>query len=1203
MLSMTEKLLEGLEGINHSHVGTIEDNMMLREDIVEILKDMKDYLNDEGDALFAMSNMYLSSYMGHLQDIPKDIYGAITVEFLSKGFALDIRNEMLERIGSLPQGIDEGKGYLKDIASIKNSEWTEETLGKFKEGLTDLAYGLRLLNSRDGKEEIWGKVESFCISRAQDRLESLPENVKEAIAENADKSGMEGIFFYAKDQEGNADKENIVANAGLFVCDNGALTDNFGISMEGRFTDYTKDFSSERLGIHIDELNAINGEKSELCIKDNDKQSIMGAFEKYHGARVDLRPSEITYTENENRALELYGKATQAVYGIELVDASLIEKAINDFESKGEEKKENDIDNRSPGPVNVEAGATGGFHAGLASNERVIQGGKTSFGEKSGTAEEFTKHSVKWDKTGDGRLDSIIGTRNQYIDKGGISAHYRTNPVYCYKSMTAAFYAYKNNIPINGMEVKLSDCYTLFMSFCNSDIVSVGVYKLIDWIGDKVRSSDKADVGTDVSERHKITAGELRSVAADISERADQIDKSKAVDRLQAVIERVGRSDDPSFRDGRGENGLYKNAEVSAGIKKIISLYGAQDGPGVVRDSIKGAVINLMSDLAVPGSKVDREKISELDSGLKELRGYKVDGEYVKINLKGISEEIRSDIDKEEEKRDTVQGENTEPLDGQDVDEEIDRKDEETENEAEPGSSTYEMDPEKKDEDIEQNIDSETNPDKDSGESRHDWENEEQGGESMESKEFEPGDEDTDVGDTSLMESEEYGATEPGMDNEGGSVTDEDDPEDMEATEDEQSYDEEYAFRDDEDAGTGSGYSTLADALAGAGFLNKESRNDTLETVIAAVGNDSNSGHPDKYENKDEANGEDANGNVSDNVSEDGITGNSTDAQVIVESPNESVEDGSEKDEKQENEDIDIYGIHDAIEGYINNDLDISSFLNSEISVNGQDMTIMETLTDPAILDTAVEIIAGALADKVIEHNETINEDEELCSRFSELVSGIYGTDELAGFINDCGFLVLVEDKIDAECDKMDPSSSVADAVYDAFDKMTDSLFVADYTLADQIIDTMIDFFSFTQELISSCIGIVEDAITGLVDGVDDTGHDLTTNDHVAIDTETQVENDLERNMQVDAGPTDVFAGDVFGQQSEMADSPDITQMDNMYTVPDTSGLQESAFVDIGMGYDAGTDLSWCQDPAVDTEQPDIVNENGYDSIDSESFD
>ena len=275
MLSMTEKLLEGLEDINHSHVGTIEDNMMLREDIVEILKDMKDYLNDGGDALFAMSNMYLSSYMGHLQDIPKDIYGAITVEFLSKGFALDIRNEMLERIGSLPQGIDEGKGYLKDIASIKNSEWTEEILGKFKEGLTDLAYGLRLLNSQDGKEEIWEKVESFCIRRAQDRLESLPENVKEVIAENADKSGMEGIFFYAKDQEGNADKENIVANAGLFICDNGALTDNFGISMEGRFTDYTKDSSSEKLGIHIDELNAINGEKSELCIKDNDKQSIM----------------------------------------------------------------------------------------------------------------------------------------------------------------------------------------------------------------------------------------------------------------------------------------------------------------------------------------------------------------------------------------------------------------------------------------------------------------------------------------------------------------------------------------------------------------------------------------------------------------------------------------------------------------------------------------------------------------------------------------------------------------------------------------------------------------------------------------------------------------------------------------------------------------------------------------------------------------
>ena len=167
----------------------------------------------------------------------------------------------------------------------------------------------------------------------------------------------------------------------------------------------------------------------------------------------------------------------------------------------------------------------------------------------------------------------------------------------------------------------------------------------------------------------------------------------------------------------------------------------------------------------------------------------------------------------------------------------------------------------------------------------------------------------------------------------------------------------------------------------------------------------------------------------------------------------------------------DIDGISDAIVSYAEEpDFGFSDFLNSPITVNGEEMTVGEAYENVAISN---EDLAEALTDAISSDASNILESNELMDAYSDLLSNLSDM---------CGSSFT-----EALCDLMDPFASVNDTVESAFNSIAEDLATPDYVL-----DSMPDFdiLDLTQMEFDIMDSIDSDNI--IADGVDAAMQDIS---------------------------------------------------------------------------------------------------------------
>ena len=129
--------------------------------------------------------------------------------------------------------------------------------------------------------------------------------------------------------------------------------------------------------------------------------------------------------------------------------------------------------------------------------------------------------------------------------------------------------------------------------------------------------------------------------------------------------------------------------------------------------------------------------------------------------------------------------------------------------------------------------------------------------------------------------------------------------------------------------------------------------------------------------------------------------------------------------------DNEVDGIAEAVAAYAEEpDVGFSDFLDMPITVNGDEMSIEEAYNNEAISN---EDIADAIVDSISSNAEDIMGNDDIMEAYSDMLNDVSDM---------CGNSFM-----ETVCDKMDPFSSVDDAVDGAFNSISDDMAVPDYVL------------------------------------------------------------------------------------------------------------------------------------------------------------
>lgn len=250
-------------------------------------------------------------------------------------------------------------------------------------------------------------------------------------------------------------------------------------------------------------------------------------------------------------------------------------------------------------------------------------------------------------------------------------------------------------------------------------------------------------------------------------------------------------------------------------------------------------------------------------------------------------------------------------------------------------------------------------------------------------------------------------------------------------------------------------------------------------------------------------------------------------------------------------------GISDAITAYTEEpDFGFSDFLDTPLTINGNEMTLGEAYENDAISN---ENLAGALADAISNDASNILESDELMETYSDLLSDLSDM---------CG-----NSFAETFCDAMDPFASVDETVDLAFNSIAEDMAVPDFTL-----DTMPDFdvmdlaemeFDIMDNIDSE--GIIGDGVDSAMQNDFDTGLDNGLDDGLndALDLDTS---DLTSGTGFDASPD--LSQDSQQNAADMQ-TPDTSYMDNQndFSTPDDMSSIPGSVPDTGLT-EAGADMS-----------------------------
>lgn len=250
-------------------------------------------------------------------------------------------------------------------------------------------------------------------------------------------------------------------------------------------------------------------------------------------------------------------------------------------------------------------------------------------------------------------------------------------------------------------------------------------------------------------------------------------------------------------------------------------------------------------------------------------------------------------------------------------------------------------------------------------------------------------------------------------------------------------------------------------------------------------------------------------------------------------------------------------GISNAITAYTEEpDFGFSDFLDTPLTINGDEMTLGEAYENDAISN---ENLAGALADAISNDASNILESDELMETYSDLLSDLSDM---------CG-----NSFAETFCDAMDPFASVDETVDLAFNSIAEDMAVPDFTL-----DSMPDFdvmdlaemeFDIMDNIDSE--GIIGDGVDSAMQNDFDTGLDNGLDDGLndALDLDTS---DLTNGTGFDASPD--LSQDSQQNAADMQ-TPDTSYMDNQndFSTPDDTSSIPDSVPDTGLT-EAGADMS-----------------------------
>ena len=250
-------------------------------------------------------------------------------------------------------------------------------------------------------------------------------------------------------------------------------------------------------------------------------------------------------------------------------------------------------------------------------------------------------------------------------------------------------------------------------------------------------------------------------------------------------------------------------------------------------------------------------------------------------------------------------------------------------------------------------------------------------------------------------------------------------------------------------------------------------------------------------------------------------------------------------------------GISDAITAYTEEpDFGFSDFLDTPLTINGDEMTLGEAYENDAISN---ENLADALADAISNDASNILESDELMETYSDLLSDLSDM---------CG-----NSFAETFCDAMDPFASVDETVDLAFNSIAEDMAVPDFTL-----DSMPDFdvmdlaemeFDIMDNIDSE--GIIGDGVDSAMQNDFDTGLDNVLDDgfNDALDLDTS---DLTSGTGFDSSPD--LSQDSQQNAADMQ-TPDTSYMDNQndFSTPDDMSSIPDSVPDTGLT-EAGADMS-----------------------------
>ena len=250
-------------------------------------------------------------------------------------------------------------------------------------------------------------------------------------------------------------------------------------------------------------------------------------------------------------------------------------------------------------------------------------------------------------------------------------------------------------------------------------------------------------------------------------------------------------------------------------------------------------------------------------------------------------------------------------------------------------------------------------------------------------------------------------------------------------------------------------------------------------------------------------------------------------------------------------------GISDAITAYTEEpDFGFSDFLDTPLTINGDEMTLGEAYENDAISN---ENLAGALADAISNDASNILESDELMETYSDLLSDLSDM---------CG-----NSFAETFCDAMDPFASVDETVDLAFNSIAEDMAVPDFTL-DSIPDfDVMDLAEMEFDIMDNIDseGIIGDGVDSAMQNDFDTGLDNRLDDGLndALDLDTS---DLTSGTGFDASPD--LSQDSQQNAADMQ-TPDTSYMDNQndFSTPDDMSSISDSVPDTGLT-EAGADMS-----------------------------